>query len=108
MNYGDKMAKKMQLIILVSDEAIKDLKKKQINAKSYQTVVMSLMKNADFKLKRLGDFDPSQFEDLNMNKAFADIETKEETEEIEEPEIETPEQTSLEAAVKRASWGVRR
>jgi hypothetical protein len=102
------MAKKMQLIILVSDDAIKDLKKKQINAKSYQKVIMSLMKNADFKLKRLGDFDASVFEDLNMNKAYAELDESEDTEETEEPEIETPEQTSLEAAVKRASWSVRR
>ena len=101
----------MQLIILVSDDAIKDLKNKQINAKSYQKVIMSLMKNADFKLKRLGDFDASVFEDLNMSKAYAELDestSTEEIEEIEEPEIETPEQTSLEAAVKRASWGVRR
>jgi hypothetical protein len=43
-----------------------------------------------------------------MNKAYAELDESEDTEETEEPEIETPEQTSLEAAVKRASWSVRR
>jgi hypothetical protein len=122
MIYGETMAKKkMQLIILVSDEAVKELQRQRANSKNYNKVVLSLMKNADFDLRMLGDLDVNMFPPLNLNKSFADIEasgTQEdvvegeevayEEEMVEESEVAQVEETQLEKAVRRTSWTMRR
>lgn len=65
--------KKNAIVMLVSDTEIKGLKRYRISGKSYNTVVMLLMKNSKFDLRRLGDIDVSDFPALNLNKGFAAI-----------------------------------
>lgn len=63
----------IELVILVNDECVAQLKKDRVSGKNYNKVVMSLMKNAHFTIKDGRGIDPDIFPDLDLNRAFADI-----------------------------------